>query len=55
MMKRTCICGFFVTGMMALDDVDGFEEERKYLLDEIRTICEKIRKDSSKEYLGQLP
>ena len=41
--------------VMALDDVEGFEEERKYLLDEIRTICEKIRKDSSKEYLGQLP
>ena len=41
--------------VMALDDVDGFEEERKYLLDELRTICEKIRKDNSKEYLGQLP
>lgn len=41
--------------VMALDDVEGFDEERKFLLDEIRTICEKIRKDSSKEYLGQLP
>ncbi len=41
--------------VMALDDVDGFEEERKYLLDEIRSVCELILKDNSKEYLGQLP
>lgn len=40
--------------VMALDDVEGFEEERKYLLDEVRSVCELILKDNSKEYLGQL-
>ena len=41
--------------VMALDDVEGFDEERKFLLDEIRDACEEILQDNSKEYLGQLP
>lgn len=41
--------------VMALDDVEGFDEERKFLLDEVRSVCELILKDNSKEYLGQLP
>ena len=40
--------------VMSLDEAYGFEEERAYLLSEIRSFCKEILEENSKEYLETL-